>query len=461
MDRALELVEGGGAGAVDGDPDRLGEALALALPTRGRPLEDVVDHVAQVLAATPFTSGNRFFNQLFGGRQPAAVAAEMMAPLANSSMYTFKVAGPQILVEREVLRRLLRLVHWDSGEGLFAPGGSLSNLTAMLVARNRALDSCRDDGLDGTRLTFYASEKAHYSIRKNAGILGVGRQAVRTIPTDDAGRMRAGLLEEKIVADIAEGARPTCVVATAGTTVLGAFDPVAEIGEVSRRFGVWLHVDGALGGTVLLSPVHRELLSGIENADSLTWDAHKMMGVPLICSALLMRERGHLAANLDESADYLFQGPEDNLDPGRRSIQCGRRNDALKLWAAWQHLGDDGWAQRVDRQMELANFAARTIREAQGLVLVHEPQSVCVCFEVPGFDSARVCDWLLAERGIRIGHGEVDGHSVIRLVCVNPDLMETDLTSLMAQVREATCALADRPCCQSAAKAVAKKPNGM
>jgi len=322
-------------------------------------------------------------------------------------------------------------------EGTFTPGGSIANLVAMLLARAQAAPEARDAGLDGAPLMVYTSTEGHYSIPKNAGILGIGRRHVRKIPTTDDGRMDVAALELALRDDRAAGLRPMLVNATAGTTVRGAFDPIREIGGVARRHGAWLHVDGALGASLSLSASHRHLLDGAELADSLTWDPHKIMGVPLQASVLLVARRGQLRESLGESADYLFQADRDSLNPGHLSIQCGRRNDALKLWAAWLRLGDRGWEARLDRQMALARRAAELIDGDPSLELTEWPPSINVCFEVKGRASAAVCDCLDREGRLKIGHGTVRGRQVIRLVCVNPELDEEALISILEEVKTA------------------------
>ncbi len=423
-------------------PDELVRELGIALGEEGRSFEEVAARLGRLLAATPSSASPRFFNQLFGGRDDIAVLAEMLTPLVNSSMYTYKVAGPQVLVEREVLARMAAKVGWTEGEGALVPGGSLANLTALLVARNEAVERAREDGLDGRPLAIYTSADGHYSIGKNAGILGLGRRSVRRIATDRHGRMRPDELRRAIAADRAAGRRPLAINATAGTTVVGAFDPLRELAAVARQEELWLHVDGALGGSVVLSRRHRRLVDGAELADSFAWNAHKMMGVPLSCSALLFRRRGLMARHLGESADYLFQSSADGLDPGKQSLQCGRRNDALKLWAAWQLHGDLGYAERIDRLFELARYAARRIAADPALELVLEPPSINVCFEVRGKPSDAVCARLENERRLLIGHGRVGDRRAIRLVCVNPDLAEPDLDAVLDEVKRAAAGVA-------------------
>jgi glutamate/tyrosine decarboxylase-like PLP-dependent enzyme len=225
------------------------------------------------------------------------------------------------------------------------------------------------------------------------------------------------------------------VVATAGTTVLGAFDPVFALAPIAKRHGAWLHVDGALGSSLLLHPEHRDLIRGSELADSLAWNPHKMMGLTLTCSAILVRRPGLLHEAFNEHADYLFQSDDDELNLGTKSIQCGRRNDALKLWAAWKVHGDAGWAKRIDRQLGLARHAADKIDADPDLILTKRPHSINVCFEVAGKSSAEICERLNREGLAQVGHAVVEGRRVIRLVTANPDLLEEDIERFFADLK--------------------------
>lgn len=423
-------------GGAQRDPTSLARELDLALGDAGIAPRAVMDRLRDVLRATPSSSSWRFVNQLFAGREPLATAGEMLAAIPNNSMYTFKAAGAQILVENEVLRHMLAVSGFADGDGCFLPGGTLANMVALLLGRNRAEPDCRNEGSSGRRLAVYASAESHYSIPRSAGILGIGRKNVRYIDVDSAGRMDPAALARAIETDSVAGVVPAIVVATSGTTVRGAFDPIREIAPVARAAGAWLHVDGAFGGTIVLSRNHRALLDGVELADSFSWDPHKMMGIPLQASILMTARRGELARSLSESADYLFQADDDHLNPGHRSLLCGRRNDALKLWAAWLHLGDAGWSKRIDRQIELTAAAVRMIEADPDLHLAERPQLINVCFEVKNRSSAAICDQLDREGRLKIGHGIVRGRRTIRLVCCNPDLGEHDLARIFHEIKE-------------------------
>ena len=408
-------------------PERIRELIELGPPEQGLGLERALGLVGEVVEMTPMTSGRRFFNQLFAGREPAAASTEMLTSLLNTSMYTYKVAGVHALIENEVLARMGRLAGFEDADGTFVPGGSLGNLVGLTLAVNERRPDFRDHGHDGRRLLVYTSAEGHYSVRKSAGMMGLGRDNVRRVATDEEGRMCPLDLDRRIVEDLEAGHEPACVVATAGTTVRGAFDPIDELADVTTRHDLWLHVDGAFGGSLLLHPEHRRRLAGLERADSFIWDAHKMMGIPMPCSALLVARRGLLHKHFQEAADYLYQQDSEDLNLGLKSIQCGRRNDAFKLWAAWQALGDEGWARRIDRQFELVNHARARVLKEPNLELVDEPQAINLCFAVDGCRADVLCERLSASGESLVGYGVVHGRKIIRLVTANPDLDESDV----------------------------------
>ncbi len=415
--------------------------LPIALPRTGLGEAEALRRLAQIVAATPTTSGPRFVNQLFAGRERLATAAEIVTAALNTSMYTFKAAGPQVLIEREVIERMLAKASMTGGDGMFTPGGSLSNLAAMIIARNEFEPESRERGFDGRIATLYVSAESHYSIKKNAGMIGLGRGNVRPVKSDTSGRMIPAELEKQINADRAAGLRPFLIIATSGTTVMGAFDPLPPLADIAQRESLWLHVDGAFGGTALMHPRTRKLMNGIDRADSLTWDAHKAMGVPLTCSVVLTKRPGLMQKHFDESASYLFQQDFEHeqawLNPGVKSLQCGRRNDALKLWAQWQSLGDDGYESRVAHQMELARTATSIARDDSRFTLSCEPEWLNICFEVTGKSSASICDELERTGTLKVGFGIVNKRRVIRLVTSNPSHTTDDIRRMMNDIAEA------------------------
>ena len=203
---------------------------------------------------------------------------------------------------------------------------------------------------------------------KSAALLGLGTDAVVEVATDPAGAMIPSALRDAIGAARASGAVPFAVIGTAGTTVTSAFDDLDALADICQAESLWLHVDGCYGGSALFSKRHRYLLRGVERSDSFVWNLHKMMGMTQQCTALLVRDPTRLAPCFAGQADYLFQPDKLNADydSGDRTFQCARRVDVLKLWLAWKHHGDDGFAARIDHAVAMADHARRRIADSGG-----------------------------------------------------------------------------------------------
>ncbi|GAB5466376.1 MAG: pyridoxal-dependent decarboxylase [Candidatus Kapaibacteriales bacterium] len=416
-------------------PESLSEKLDLKLGKGYADYDKVISSLEEIIKHTPKTGSRVFFNQLFGGKDIASMIGEMSAMALNSSMYTYKVAGSQILVEMEVVRRFLEVSGFDEGEGTIVPGGSISNLVCMLAAINKANPNHRNEGHDGKKYIAYTSEECHYSVKKNMGILGLGRKNLRKVKADTEGRMLATELVRMVLEDKSKGFIPFLVVATSGTTVRGAFDDLTSIHDVTSKHGLWLHVDGAYGGSFLFVESMKKYFAGLENADSFTWDPHKILGVPLLASAALFREKGWLKRIFNEAADYLFQTDADVYNPGNNSLQCGRKNDALKIWTAWKYFGDDGYADMIGKLLGLAQYMEQHVIADESMELVLDRESLNVCFNYKGVDAKALCERLYKEGNAMIGYGSVGEKVFIRFVVLNPDLGNDDIDHLVDVIK--------------------------
>ena len=368
---------------------------------------------------TPRTATNAFFNQLFGGRNDKAVLGDLLAVILNNSMYTYKAAGPQVGVEKVVIRKVCDMIGWDEhSNGTFASGGSMTNFMSMLMARDAKDSRASKEGITD-KMTVYTSTESHYSTPKNAAFSGIGRDKVRYIAVDDFGKMDVEQLEEEIKKDIAMGFTPTMVNATAGTTVLGAFDGISTISDVCRRYQVWLHVDGAYCGSVLFSKKYKHLIEGIEKVDSFSFNAHKMIGTPLTCSLLLVKDKEQLYHSFSNDADYLYQTDHDDFNLGKTSLQCGRRNDALKFWTLWKSVGTQGLEEIVDKQFELATTARDYVANHPDYTLYSYEDSISVCFNFKNIPARAICTLLYENSQMLVGYGAFREDEFIRLVTIN------------------------------------------
>ncbi|MDG2073605.1 MAG: aminotransferase class V-fold PLP-dependent enzyme, partial [Polaribacter sp.] len=360
----------------------------------------------EVLISTPKTATNLFFNQLFGGRQSKAVLGDLLAVLLNNSMYTYKVAGPQVGIEQEIIRQSCDLIGYGSqSNGTFPTGGSMSNYMALIMARDAKDPSCRENGMTKP-LIMYTSKASHYSNAKNASFAGLGRNNVRYIKADSTGKMIPADLEKQIKIDIENNLVPTFVNVTAGTTVLGAFDPIDEVATITEKYNIWLHVDGAYCGSVIFSDAKRHLLKGMEKSDSFSYNAHKMIGTPMTCSLILVKDKKHLHDSFSNDADYLYQTDGDDFNLGKTSFQCGRRNDALKFWTLWKSIGTNGIEKIVDNQFDLADVARNYIENHPDYTTYSYEDSISVCFNYKNIDPKVLCTLLYEHQVTVVGFGD-------------------------------------------------------
>nr|XP_058938105.1 cysteine sulfinic acid decarboxylase isoform X1 [Kogia breviceps] len=400
------------------EPEELKQLLDLELRNEGESQEQILERCRAVIRYSVKTCHPRFFNQLFSGLDPHALAGRIVTESLNTSQYTYEIAPVFVLMEEEVLKKLRALVGWSSGDGVFS--------------------------------------LCHYSVKKGAAFLGLGTDSVRMVKADERGKMTPEDLERQIGLAKAEGAVPFLVSATSGTTVLGAFDPLEAVADVCQRHGLWLHVDAAWGGSVLLSQTHRHLLNGIQRADSVAWNPHKLLSAGLQCSALLLRDTSNLLKRCHGSqASYLFQQDkfyDVALDTGDKVVQCGRRVDCLKLWLMWKAQGGQGLERRVDQAFALARYLVEELKKREAFELVMEPEFVNVCFWfVPpslrekkgspdyGERLAKVAP-VLKERMVRKGsmmigyqpHGTRG--NFFRMVVANPALTRADMDFLLNEL---------------------------
>lgn len=414
------------------DPKKLFSELDLSLSESGSNEEDFEKALSELVLNTPRTASRKFFNQLFGGRNSKATLGELLAVLLNNSMYTYKVAGPMVGVEKEILHRSAELLGYPAqADGTFAPGGSMTNFMAMLMARDRAQEKARTEGLSG-KLCMYTSKESHYSIPKNAAFMGIGRNQVRYVASDEKGAMDVNALTEAIKEDKAAGHHPFMVIGTAGTTVMGAFDPMGEIAAIAEEHDLWFHVDGAYCGSVIFSEKYKHLIAGAELADSFSYNAHKMLGTPLSCSLILVREKKYLYDSFANDADYLYQTDGDDYNLGKTSLQCGRRNDALKFWTLWKSVGSKGLGEMVDRQFELAQYALDYVEKHPDYTVYSYPNSLGICFNYKDIAADALCNSLYDQGELMIGFGKFNDDEFVRLVTVNAGNTEEDIDAFFS-----------------------------
>ena len=419
--------------------------LPLAFPGNGVGRDGLLSALFPILEHSVNTSAPGFLDKLYSAPSPPGIAAELILSVLNTNLHVYAVSPALSLIESSTAAQLAALFGLtpENGApragGISVQGGSASNLTSIVVARNTLYPNTKREGnwkgASCKELILFTSAHGHYSIEKAAQALGLGTSAVVSVPVDTStGTMDPAALETAITHSRERGQLPFYVNATAGTTVLGSFDPFEQIAEICRRERIWMHVDGSWGGSFVFSPRLRESrVKGMEKADSIAINPHKMLQVPLTCSFLLGRDMRQFQEANAVQAGYLFHeddshvpshmdefprltddetattgvtatngGPasstkpepdstasepawEPPLDLASLTLQCGRRGDSLKMFMTWLYYGTNGLGQQVEGAYDTACHLAVLVDRSSSLLLVpaqrgRKPDCLQVCF---------------------------------------------------------------------------------
>lgn len=402
------------------------------------------------------TGNPHFFNQLWSGLDDYSLGGAWLTEVLNTSVYTYEVSPVFTLMEKTLIEKMLNLIGFKDGDAIFTPGGSMANMYALNVARYKRFPDVKKTGVYGLpKLCVLTSEKGHYSIKKGMAFLGLGLDNLVNVKADSKGKMDVQDLEEKILQLQSESKVPYFVNATAGTTVYGAYDPLDKIADICQKYGLWMHVDGAWGGSALLSKKYLGLMKGIDRVDSMTWNPHKMMGSPLQTAAFFTRHKNLLPPCHSANAAYLFQQDkfyDVSYDTGDKSIQCGRKNDSLKLWLMWKAKGDQGFERDIDNLFECSRYLANLVKERDGFELVIEPECTNVCFwYIPASmrDQTRDADWWerlgkvapkikegMTKAGtMLIGYQPDEEHvNFFRMIITNLEILKSDMDFVINEI---------------------------
>lgn len=410
--------------------------------------------LARYLEATTRLHHPGYYAHQVAAPEPAGAVAALVDGLTNNPGAIYEMGPAAATIEFVVVNWLLGKVGWPApplppagppagvAGGVLTHGGSLANLTALLAARARVDPA---GWVEGSRrdLVVVAPEAAHYSVARAVGIMGLGQRALVAAPCDADGRLQADRLPATLATLRAEGRVVLAVVANACSTAVGRYDPLREAALACREAGAWLHVDGAHGASALVSPRLRRLLDGVELADSLVWDAHKMLRAPNLCAAVLVRDARWLDGAFRQDASYLFH-PKD--EPGfdfmPRTVECTKAGLGLRLFLVLASQGEAALAAHVERQTELARAAAARLAREPGLEVAVAPESSIVCFRVTGSDERQleVRRRLLAGGRHYVSSAAFRGRRWLRLALMSPATDEAELERLVAAVQAAAAA---------------------
>jgi L-2,4-diaminobutyrate decarboxylase len=424
------------------DPDELASELELDRWIRrgGMDAEALADWLPRYFAATVRLHHPGSMAHQVAAPSTGAALADLIHGATNNPMAKYEMGAAGAVIEREVVRWMLDMVGFDpeTGGGVLTHGGSIANLTALLAARAHVAPDAWRSGVRGD-LAILAPRSVHYSITRAAAILGLGEEAVIELDVDELERVRPDRLRAALDRCAAAGKRPLALVATAPATSTGLHDDLRQISRFCEAEGIWLHVDAAHGGSALLSERHRALLDGIENADSVVWDAHKMLRTSALCAAVLVKRGRELPAAFSQHADYIFDGRDGiGFDLVDRALETTKATLGLKLFLSLAWTGQRGMGEYVaSRYDQTLRFHDALSREP-GITCPYVPESNILCFRVDGQDQLDLRDEIIAGGRLHISSTTLAGERHLRLVVTAPDTDDDTVAELLQALRTAS-----------------------
>lgn len=445
---AVELVAdyvassraGAGPATAQPDPDELANELELARWIRrgGMNAESFASWLPRFFEATVRLHHPGSMAHQIATPTTGAALADLVHGAINNPMAKYEMGAAGATIERQVVGWMLGKVGFGgAGGGVLTHGGSIANLTALLAARARVAPDAWRAGVPSD-LALLAPRSVHYSITRAAAILGLGEHAVVELEVDELERIRADRLADALKRCRTAGRRPLALVATAPATSTGLHDDLLAIGGFCAEQGIWFHVDAAHGGSALLSERDRDLLEGIDLADSVIWDAHKMLRTSALCAAVLVRRGSDLPSAFQQHADYIFDGHEGvGFDLVDRALETTKTTLGLKLFLSLAWAGERGLGEYVASRYELMRRFHDALSREPGIVCPYRPESNILCFRVEGQDQLELRDQILAESGLHLSSTTIAGRRYLRLVVTAPDTSEDTIGQLLDAVRAA------------------------
>lgn len=430
--------------------------LSDVLPENGADPVDVLQEVFDEMVSKGFhVPSANYFGLMNPTPTYMGFVAEAMVGALNPQLATLARSQLASKIELETVRWIAERVGWtEKFGGTFTSGGNEANFSGMALALAHHFPGAMDNGIAsiGKQPVLFASAESHHSLDKSAGLLGIGRKALRRVPVTDTLQMDSEQLERMIQQERTAGGVPFCVVATAGTTNSGIVDDLVAIAEVCRRNQVWMHVDGAYGASAVFSDKHRELVRGIELADSITIDPHKWLAVPFAAGVILTRHPEALAQAFSVASPYMPKAQGAHLpDNARISTQWTRRMNSLKLWLTLRVHGRKAYEEHINRQLQLARSFTEWVERSEHFELAAPTMLTIVNFRMKGLRSkekelaaahASIVDAVTSNGELWISDTVVNGSSVLRMMVISYLTEERHLKTLEDALESAAKALA-------------------
>lgn len=429
------------------DPDTLAEYFTLSAGAENEPLDDFIRKVIEnsIHIHHPHYIGHQVTSPL-----PAAVLVQFCTTLLNNGAAVYEMGPVNMAMEKNVIKKFGSLIGYKSVyDGIFTHGGTAGNLTAMLAARQAKTDyNIWEEGIkESGRPGYMISEQAHYSVGRNVKIMGLGEASIIKVPVDKNFRMRTDLLEEiKTEAEI-KGIHIISVVASSCSTATGTYDDLDTIADFCEKHDLWMHVDGAHGMGVLFSEEFRHLAKGIERADSVVIDFHKMLLVPALNTLVMFKNGEKSFETFAQKASYLFEKSHKNLwyNSAVRTMECTKSALGIIAYTAIKYFGNNYYREYIESRYHLTADFADMLKKNESFQLAAEPQSNIICFRfvAPGQTNetlnrinSSIRHKIIKEGSFYIVQVELNGNIWIRLTIINPVSSIEDLRLLLNRISE-------------------------
>jgi len=381
----------------------------------------------------------------------ASALADLISGILNNGMSVFEMGPTAGALEVTVIDWMLEKVGWQPtgrngarlpasgglpGGGVLTHGGSLANFTALLAARAAVAPEAWQEGTPGD-LVVLAPATAHYSMARGVATMGLGTDALVEVPSDETGRILPDDLPAALASVIESGKRVMALCANACATATGLYDPLQEVGAFCRDHGIWFHVDGAHGASALLHPQERRRMAGVALADSLTWDAHKLLQTSALCAAVLFRDGRHLLGTFQQNAAYVLDGTREiGHDFIGHQFECTKSPLGLKLFLVLAMAGEEALEKNVGVLWERTRQIHDQIAARPGFHVLCTPESNILCFRHAGDDEeqSRVRQELMKKGDFLLSQADVAGKRWLRMTVMNPLTDEATIRSLLDRI---------------------------
>ena len=417
----------------------------MEVPETGRDIYEIMNELDnEILEYIHRGNHPRSFSFIPGPGSRLSWLGDILTTANNIHASNFKNATLPISIERNLINYFAEKLGFKikPAGGVFVSGGSMANLTAVVTARDEKIAT-----KELYKATVYISDQVHHSLSKAFHTAGIPKENVRRISVDDEFKMNIEELSTAVKEDIEADMKPILVVGTAGTTNTCAVDDIHGMGDICAKHDLWLHIDGAYGLSHLLSTKGRDLFPGIERADSVSWDAHKLLFQTYSCAMVIVKDKQHLLNSFSEQAEYLddIQSDDDVIDPEMISMELTRPARAVKLWITLHVLGEEQFRERIDYGQQLAEYTEECVEEMENWQIISRPSLSILSFKYihPNLNEAENNKILsnAAQRMASSGYAvtfttELNDQKVIRMCTINPETTKEDIMGTLSRLDE-------------------------